>query len=151
MMKNEVTILMAEDDEGHATLVRRNLRRAGVTNDFIHFRDGQAILDFLLKTSGETTLSLGVPYLLILDIRMPKVDGIEVLRQVKNERQLRRMPVVMLTTTDDPSEVAACHSLGCSHYITKPVEYEQFVRVVRQLGLFLSIVEMPRIRMEEQG
>jgi CheY-like chemotaxis protein len=148
-MNGEATILMAEDDQGHATLVRRNLRRAGITNDFIHFKDGQEILDFLQKTDGDTTLSLGVPYLLLLDIRMPKVDGVEVLRRVKSDRRLRRMPVVMVTTTDDPAEVAECHSLGCNHYITKPVEYGKFVVVIRQLGLFLSVVEVPHLRTEE--
>jgi CheY-like chemotaxis protein len=76
---------------------------------------------------------------------MPKVDGIEVLRQIKEEKELRKIPVIMVTTTDDPREVEHCHLLGCSNYITKPVDYDKFVNAIRQLGLFLMIVQVPAI------
>jgi CheY-like chemotaxis protein len=76
---------------------------------------------------------------------MPKLDGVEALAQVKADPELRKMPVIMITTTDDPKEVEKCHSLGCSNYITKPVDYEAFVNAIRQLGLFLSVVQVPKI------
>ena len=144
-------ILLAEDDPGHARLVQRNLRRAGVGNEVLHFGDGQALLDFLQGAAEGPTCAADVPYLLLLDIRMPKVDGVEVLRRLKADDKLRRMPVIMLTTTDDPREVALCHDLGCSHYITKPVQYERFVHVVEQLGGFLLLVRVPPLQGEGRG
>ena len=88
------------------------------------------------------------PYILLLDIRMPKTDGVEVLRQVKEDENLRKIPVIMVTTTDDPREIDRCHALGCSNYITKPIDSEQFMRAIHQLGLFLMVVEVPRINGE---
>ncbi len=144
-MSGELVILLAEDDPGHARLVQRNLRRAGVGNEIRHFPDGQAVLDFLEGLPEGGLPEQQGPYLLLLDIRMPKVDGVEVLRRLKSSPRLRRIPVIMLTTTDDPREVATCHELGCSHYISKPVEYERFVHVVKQLGGFLLLLRVPAL------
>ncbi len=145
MMNQEVTILLAEDDDGHAALIQKNLRRAGLHNEFVHFHDGQEALDFLLCEGPEPHRKPGQAYLLLLDIRMPKVDGTEVLRIVKTTPELKKIPVIMITTTDDPREVERCHDLGCSNYVTKPIDYEQFVSAIRQLGLFLMIVQVPQI------
>lgn len=144
-MNQEVIILIAEDDEGHALLVRKNLSRAAITNRIIHFKDGQEVVDFLFCRGEGPHRRLGEAYVLLLDIRMPKLDGTEVLGQIKTDPELRKIPVVMITTTDDPREVDRCHQLGCSNYITKPVEYEGFVNAIRQLGLFLAVVQVPRI------
>jgi CheY-like chemotaxis protein len=144
-VKKEVVILVAEDDQGHATLIRRNLKRAGIVNEILHFAGGREALDFLLGRGEGPRRVKEMPYLMILDIRMPGVDGVEVLRQVKQDPELRKMPVIMLTTTDDPREVEHCHALGCSNYITKPIDYEKFVEAIRQLGLFLLVVEVPKI------
>ena len=145
MLKEEMVILIAEDDEGHATLIKKNLVRSGILNQMIHFKDGDETLDFLLKRGKGPHREPGKHYLLLLDIRMPRVDGIEVLSQVKGHDELRKMPVIMITTTDDPREVDRCHTMGCSHYITKPVDYDMFVKAVRQLGLFLLVIEVPAI------
>ncbi len=147
-MNKEVVILLAEDDVGHAALIRKNLQRAGLTNHFLHFKDGQETLDFLFQRGEGPQRESGTPYLLLLDIRMPKVDGVEVLRQIKQDAELRKIPAIMLTTTDDPREVENCHSLGCSHYIAKPVDYDKFVEAIRQLGLFLMVVEVPKVNGE---
>lgn len=144
-MKKDVVIIIAEDDEGHATLIKRNLKRAGIKNKLVHLKDGEETLDFLLKRGEGPHLQDGYSYLLLLDIRMPKVDGTEVLRQMKNDKVLRKIPVVILTTTDDPREVNNLHSLGCSNYIVKPIDYENFIKVIRQLGLFLMVIEVPKI------
>jgi CheY-like chemotaxis protein len=144
-MKKEVIILIAEDDDGHATLIERNLKRAGVLNEIVRFKDGQETLDFLFGKAKGSKLKPETAYLLLLDIRMPKVDGIEVLRQVKSDDELKKLPVIMVTTTDDPREVELCHGLGCSNYITKPIDYDNFMNAVRQLGLFLLVVEVPKI------
>jgi CheY-like chemotaxis protein len=144
-MRKEIHIIIAEDDDGHAALINKNLRRAGIENDIIRFADGQQVLDFLFRKGNGPHRKAGDSYLLLLDIRMPKVDGIEVLRQLKTDEELRKIPVIMVTTTDDPREVEHCHLLGCSNYITKPVDYEKFVNAIRQLGLFLMIVQVPAV------
>jgi CheY-like chemotaxis protein len=144
-MRKEVTILIADDDTGHYTLIRKNLLRSSVANQIIRFKDGQEITDFLFN-QGSSVLPAGTPkfdpkapYVLLLDIRMPKIDGVEVLRRVKADDVLRRMPVIMLTTTDDPTEVNRCYCLGCSFYIVKPADYVEFMAAVEQLGKFLSL------------
>lgn len=144
-MKEEVTILIAEDDEGHANLIMKNLKRAGIFNEIIHFKDGQEVLDFLFRAGDGPHRETGKPYLLLLDIRMPKVDGVGVLKKIKADPELKKIPTIMVTTTDDPREVEKCHALGCSSYVTKPINYEQFVEAIRQLGLFLLVVEVPNI------
>ena len=148
MMQKEVRILIAEDDDGHASLIERNLRRAGVHNPIERFVDGQQVLDFLLQQETKTSSgdrSDEEAFLLLLDINMPKRDGIDVLTEVKSSPVLRKIPVIMITTTDDPKEVEKCHQLGCNSYVTKPVEYEGFVNAIRQLGLFLMVVEVPKV------
>ncbi len=144
-MNREVVILVAEDDEGHAGLIRKNMVRAGIVNDVRQFADGQEILNFLFCRGVDPHRQKGVSYVLLLDIRMPKVDGVEVLRQIKADPELKSLPVIIITTTDDPREVERCHNLGCNNYIVKPVEYEAFVNAIRQLGLFLSVVELPQL------
>jgi CheY-like chemotaxis protein len=144
-MTKEVVILVADDDAGHARLIEKNLARAGLHNRIERFENGQQILDFLLGRGKGPHRSANTPYLLLLDIRMPQVDGVEVLRQLKTHPELRKMPVSMLTTTDDPREVERCHALGCSSYLVKPVDYEKFAEAIRQLGLFISLVEVPEL------
>ena len=144
-MTREVVILIADDDAGHARLIEKNLHRAGLHNPVVRFENGQEILDFLFSRGTGSKRSPGTSYLLLLDIRMPKQDGVEVLRQVKLDAELRKLPIIMLTTTDDPREVARCHGLGCSNYIVKPVDYEKFSEAIKQLGLFISLVQVPEI------
>jgi CheY-like chemotaxis protein len=145
VMKKEVTLLIAEDDEGHAALIRKNLQRAGIHNEIVRFADGQEAIDFLFARGKGPHRKPGAAYVLLLDIRMPKVDGVEVLRRIKADPELAKLPVVMLTTTDDPREIEKCHAMGCSSYIAKPIDYDNFVYAIRQLGLFLLIVEVPNL------
>ena len=145
-MKEEVVILIVEDDDGHARLIEKNLRRAGIKNEMLRFPDGQEILDFLFRRGEGRKRDDVANYLLLLDIRIPKIDGVEVLRQVKQDDELCKIPIIMLTTMDDSREVDACHSLGCSHYIVKPVDYDKFAAMLGQLGLFLKIVQVPQIK-----
>lgn len=138
-------ILIVEDDEGHALLVRESLEEAGLSNGIVHFRDGQAVLDFLFGKGSQPHMEKGRSYLVLLDIRMPKIDGIEVLRQIKADPRLHKLPIIMLTTTDDPREVARCHDLGCSVYLQKPVQYEKFAEAIRRLGLFITLLLVPPV------
>ncbi len=144
-MNNEVVVLIAEDDEGHVGLITKNLARAGIANNMIIFRDGQEILDFLFEQGEGPHIEHDIAYLLLLDIRMPRVSGIEVLRRMKVDPRIRRIPVIMVTTTDDPKEVEECHDLGCSNYVNKPVSYEDFKDAIRNLGLFLAVVQIPAV------
>ena len=145
LMTKEVVILIADDDAGHTRLIEKNLLRVGLHNPIRRFENGQDILDFLFRRGPGPKRTPDTAYLLLLDIRMPKVDGIEVLRQVKADPALRKLPVSMLTTTDDPREVARCHELGCNNYLVKPVDYEKFSEEIEQLGLFISLVQVPEI------
>ncbi|WP_260175044.1 MULTISPECIES: response regulator [Paraburkholderia] len=149
MAGERVSIVLIEDDDGHATLVERNLRRSGVSNGFLRFRDGQEALDYFFGVPGAPGLS-GYPsredlanFVVLLDLRMPRVDGFEVLRRLKAEPATATVPVIVLTTTDDPREIERCYELGCNVYITKPVEYDAFIEAVRRLGFFLQIVKLP--------
>jgi len=142
--ENRVTILMAEDDDGHALLIQERFDSIGVCNSVIRFKDGQETWDFLTGTL-RPGLEAGREYLLLLDIRMPVVDGIEVLRRVKNDPRLKNIPVIMLTTTDDPREIKLCYELGCNNYLTKPVEFDKFAEVLKRLGLFLMIIKVSKV------
>lgn len=144
-MHNAPVVLIAEDDEGHAILIQQTLRDAGLGNRILHFTDGQAILDFLFRRGPGPQRDLNLPYVLLLDIRMPKVNGVEVLHQMKAHTELRKLPVIMLTTTDDPGEVKRCHELGCSVYIQKPVDYDKFSESIRRLGLFMMLMLVPPV------
>jgi CheY-like chemotaxis protein len=143
-MASELHIVLAEDDEGHAYLVQQNLADAGVTNAIVHLPNGQEALDYIYRRGPYADRRADGPLLLLLDINMPLVDGVEVLRQLKADPATARLPVIVLTTTDDPREVQRCYELGCSCYVTKPIEYARFVEAIRKLGLFLSIVQAPR-------
>ncbi len=144
-MRKETVILIAEDDEGHYSLIRKNLQRAGVDNPICRFPDGQAVLDFLFHPDSRTSDPQGASYLLLLDIRMPKVDGIEVLQAIKQDPRLRVIPVVMVTTTEDPMEVDRCHQLGCNLYLAKPIDYDAFVDTIRKSGRLFSFLEVPTL------
>ncbi|MFM0668334.1 response regulator [Paraburkholderia sediminicola] len=155
-----VSIVLIEDDDGHATLVERNLRRAGISNGFVRFRDGQQALDYFFgpaqspadaaASSTADPADSAIParedlmnFVVLLDLKMPRVDGFEVLRRLKESPQTAAVPVIVLTTTDDPREIARCYELGCNVYITKPVEYDAFIEAVRRLGFFLQVVKLP--------
>jgi CheY-like chemotaxis protein len=136
-----VTIVMIEDDEGHARLIERNIRRAGINNAVRHFTDGAAGLAYLFSDPSGP-LKNG-PALILLDLNLPDMSGVDILARIKADAGLRRTPVVVLTTTDDQREIQRCYDLGCNVYITKPVDYEAFAAAIRQLGLFLTVIQVP--------
>jgi len=138
-----ITILLVEDDPGHARLIERNLRRAHITNDIVTLSDGQQAVDYLFKEDTYAGATHGLPLLLLLDLNLPGLDGTQVLARLKADARTRHIPIIILTTTDEPYEIQRCYALGCNIYLTKPVEYEQFAEAIRKLGLFLSIVQLP--------
>jgi CheY-like chemotaxis protein len=134
-----VTIVMVEDDEGHARLIEKNLKRAGVFNEVRHFLDGTSALAYLTGQQARGQR----PLLVLLDLNLPDMSGFDILVKLKADPALRPAPVIVLTTTDDEHEIRRCYELGCNVYITKPVNYDTFAQAVRQLGLFLAVIQVP--------
>jgi CheY-like chemotaxis protein len=139
---NEIIILIAEDDDGHAELIVEGLRETGLKNQIIRFDNGKDIWDYLVGVHNEDGAQNNTEYLVMLDINMPLVDGTEVLRRIKNHENMKNIPVIMLTTTDDPREIEKCYQLGCNVYITKPVEFIKFAETLQKLGFFLQIIKV---------
>lgn len=138
-----VGILLVEDDDGHAVLVEKNLRRAGLSNGFLRLKDGQEALAYFFDSNGVPAKEKFDSLVVLLDVNMPRVGGIDVLKRLKESEVTANIPVIMLTTTDDPREIERCYDYGCNLYITKPVEYEAFIEAVRRLGFFLQIIKVP--------
>lgn len=141
--QEQVKILLVEDDPGHARLIEKNLRRGGICNPVRHLENGREAVDYLFGQGSYADESMPSPLLLLLDMNMPELDGCQVLQIIKADERTRKIPVVMLTTTDNPEEIARCYQLGCNVYVTKPVQYDAFCDALRTLGMFLSIVKIP--------
>jgi CheY-like chemotaxis protein len=144
-MTQPVTIIMIEDDEGHARLIERNIRRSGVHNEIVAFANGTEAMTYLFGADGSGLPQKGRALLILLDLNLPDMTGIDILRQIKENKYLKTSPVVVLTTTDDSHEIKRCYELGCNVYITKPVNYENFANAIRQLGLFFSVIQVPAV------
>ncbi len=136
-----INIIMVEDDEGHARLIEKNIRRAGISNELRHFLDGTSALEYLFNDANGPSHS--GPALVLLDLNLPDMSGLDILARIKSDDKLKRSPVVVLTTTDDKVEIERCYDMGCNVYITKPVNYESFSDAIRQLGLFLAVIQVP--------
>jgi DNA-binding response OmpR family regulator len=132
-----VSIVMIEDDEGHARLIEKNMRRAGVANDIVAFATGGQALDYLFSAKPPRS------HLILLDLNLPDMSGVDILRAIKSNDNTRLAPVIVLTTTDDKREVRKCYDLGANGYIVKPLNYDHFADAIRQLGIFLSVIQIP--------
>jgi CheY-like chemotaxis protein len=141
--KECVTILLVEDDPGHAHLIQKNLRRANLANEMVTVADGQEALDFVFCEGLYAENCYKGSLMILLDLNLPILDGYQVLKRLKSDDRTKHIPIIVLTTTDDSREVAKCYELGCNIYVTKPVQYEQFSDAIRQLGLFLAVVTIP--------
>lgn len=141
MIDDKMTLVMVEDDPGHALLIEKNLRRSGIMNPIIQFDNGRTVLDYLL--SDNINPAARDKLLLFLDLNLPEVDGFEVLETLKRNEKTKMIPVIILTTTNNPREIDRCYALGCNVYITKPVEYTQFSEALAKLGMMLAIVKLP--------
>ena len=131
-----IKIILAED---HA------LMRAGTRHILEQYPDLEVVGEAEDGQQAVELIKSHKPDIAILDIRMPKVDGVEVLKQLKSHPEWKNMPVIMLTTTDDPREIHKCYNLGCSCYVTKPVDYQKFSEMLTRLGLFLLVVQVPNL------
>lgn len=138
-----VTIIIVEDDPGHSKLIEKNLRRGGLENPIKAFENGQLALDYLM---GQGDCPLNQSTLLLLDLNMPVMNGVELLQILKQDNKLHEVPVIILTSTDDQREIDECYSLGCNLYVPKPIEFDRFSEAVRKLSLMIGLIAVPSIK-----
>lgn len=140
------TILLVEDEDSHAKLIELNLRRIGVDNEIIRFSNGKKVLEFMQEIKGIEMKSIHYKnIIMLLDINMPVMDGYQVLKHLKSDNRMSHVPVIVLTSSESPDEIQKCYNLGCNVYITKPIEYDNFIDAINKLGLFLNIIKTPDI------
>ena len=146
MPERMVTILVVEDDPGHARLIERNLRYSNIANEIVKLGDGQEALDYLFGEGKYEGVVPSAPLLVLLDLNLPVLNGFQVLERLRADERTKHIPVIMVTSSDDTQDVARCYELGCNVFLTKPVvDYEQFSEAIRKLGLFLSVVTVPEM------
>jgi CheY-like chemotaxis protein len=142
--RKKVTILLVEDDDGHARLLEKNLRRGGIINRLVRVADGQEAVDYVSRAGAyQDTSAYPDPSIVLLDVRMPRLDGFEVLAHLKNDPALMKIPVIMLTSTDNQHEINRAYELGANGYVVKPVGIESFIDRVAKLGMFIEVIELP--------
>ena len=133
-------IVMIEDDDGHARLIEKNIRRSGLMNPIQRFADGISALEALfLHAAGDGTR----PSLILLDLNLPDISGIDILKRLKGDPVVRLTPVIVLTTTDDQIEIQRCYDLGCNVYVVKPLAHQSFANVIRQVSQLMSVMQVP--------
>lgn len=138
-----ITIVVVDDDPGHGELIRRNLHRAAGANPVVIINSGDDALDFIYAKGPHAGRPGDDRLLILLDINMPGgINGLDVLRHIKADPRTQSMPVIVLTSTDDPAQITRCYELGCNVYITKPVDPRDFVEAIRRIGLFAQIVKV---------
>lgn len=137
-------ILLVEDNPDDEALTLRALKKNHILNGIVVVRDGAEALDYLFGTgshAGRDTSN--VPQVVLLDINLPKYSGIEVLKRIRADATIKTLPVVMLTTSGEDSDISACYALGANSYIRKPVDFEQFIEAVRQIGMYWLVLNTP--------
>ncbi|HET9053629.1 MAG TPA: response regulator [Cyclobacteriaceae bacterium] len=130
-------ILLVEDNPNDAELAIRALKKNNLANNLVHLEDGQEALDYLFDENNE------LPKLILMDVKMPRVDGIEVLQKLKSDEKRKIIPVVMLTSSKEDRDIIDAYNFGVNAYIVKPVDFDQFVKAVTQLGFFWLILNQP--------
>ncbi len=143
-MKHEVEILLVEDNESDAEMTIRALRKNNLANKLLHVKDGAEAIDFVFAQGNYTARQIeNGPRVILLDLKMPKVGGIEVLKKLKADTRTRKIPVVVLTSSKEDPDIQACYALGVNSYVVKPVEFDEFHKVISDLGLYWMIVNQP--------
>lgn len=136
-------ILLAEDDPRDVELALQGLKEKGLANEIEVVNDGEAALDYLYRRSAWVGREAGHPALVLLDLKMPLVSGIEVLETMRQDESLRRIPVVVMTSSREEADLARAYELGCNAYVVKPVDFRAFVDAVSAVGLFWAVVNQP--------
>src|SRR6201994_325259 len=136
-------ILMVEDDGNDVDMTMTALEEYNLANEVVVTHDGEEALDYLYRRGSFTTRANGNPAVLLLDLKLPKVDGLEVLQQIKSDEKLRRIPVVVLTSSREEKDMVASYRLGVNAYVVKPVDFHQFVNAIKELGVFWAVINEP--------
>jgi CheY-like chemotaxis protein len=136
-------ILMVEDDPKDVELTLTALEEYNLANEVIVTRDGEKALDYLYCRGEYKTRSSGNPAVMLLDLKLPKVDGLEVLKQIKSDGELRLIPVVVLTSSKEEKDMVASYKLGVNAYVVKPVDFHEFVNAIKELGVFWAVINEP--------
>lgn len=142
-MQTEVEIVLVEDNASDADLTMRSLKKNNVTNCILHLHDGQEALDYFFGSMGKEKKMLTLPKVILLDLKMPKVNGIQVLEQLKKSEQTKHIPVIMLSSSKEDSDLEKCYLLGANSYVVKPVVFDDFVKAVSQVGLYWLLLNEP--------
>lgn len=139
------SILLAEDNPNDVELTLEALAAYNLANDVVVVEDGSEALDYLYTRGKYKQRSPGSPAVILLDIKLPKVDGLEVLRQIKSDQELKTVPVVMLTSSREEEDLVRSYDLGVNAYVVKPVDFKEFVEAVKQLGVFWALINEPPV------
>jgi len=147
MENSEIEILLVEDNVNDAELTIRAMKKNNLANKIVHLKDGAEALDYLFCTGDYSGRNINnKPKVILLDLKMPKVNGIEVLKAVKSDERTKTIPVVVLTSSVEDPDIKTCYNLGVNSYIVKPVGFENFTRVVAELGLYWVLLNQPPVR-----
>ena len=140
-MENEIEILLVEDNMGDAEMTIRALKKNNLANKLIHLKDGAEALDFIFAEGNYSMRKVeNIPKVILLDLKMPKVNGIQVLQKIKSDDRTKKIPVVVLTSSKEDPDIQECYNLGVNSYVVKPVQFEQFVKAVSELGFYWMIL-----------
>lgn len=143
-MNQELEVLLVEDNMSDVELTIRALRKNNIANKIIHLRDGAEAIDFLFAQGEYANRNiLNSPKLILLDLKMPKINGIQVLEKIKSDERTNKIPVVILTSSKEDPDIEKCYALGANSYVVKPVQFETFVKAVQDLGLYWLILNQP--------
>ena len=134
------TILLAEDSPADAEMAIDALKEARLANPIVHVEDGVEALDYLFRRGAHADRAEGMPSVLLLDIKMPRMDGLEVLRHIRGDEKLKHLPVVILSSSREESDLARSWDLGVNAYVVKPVDIDQFFQAVKSLGTFWAVI-----------
>lgn len=141
---NEVEILLVEDNMSDAELIIRTLRKINLANNLVHLKDGAEALEFIFATGEYAEREKkNVPRVILLDIKMPKVDGIEVLRQIKSHEETKIIPVVIMTSSKEEQDIVKSYELGVNSFVVKPVDFKDFAKAVSELGMYWVLINQP--------
>ena len=142
-MKAFKRILLAEDDLKDVELTVNALSEHNLANDILVVRDGAEALDYLYRRGAFAQEPEGNPIVILLDLKMPKMDGIQVLRQIKSDKNLQTIPVVILTSSRESQDLQTCYQLGVNAYVVKPVKFSDFIEAVKEIGVFWALINEP--------
>ena len=143
-MNYEVEILLAEDNMNDAELTIRALKQNNLANKLVHVKDGAEALDFIFAKGDYSNRKVeNGPKVVLLDLKMPKINGIEVLRKIKSDERTKKIPVVVLTSSKEDPDIRVCYALGVNSYVVKPMKFESLVKVLSDLGLYWLLLNQP--------